>query len=229
MRAVLRGWHQLAPEVRDFEFEADNGGTLAFTPGQFVSFSAEIGGKRITRAYSIASPPEGNRFHLCLNRVAGGLFSPYLFEAPAGTAIDMQGPLGTFTIRDRDRHMFFVATGTGVAPFRAMAQEYLASGGTRQITLLLGARFEENLLYRADFERLAREYPSFRFEPVLSRPGADWAGRTGHVQPHLFELIGERRDLHVYACGMKAMVDDVRARLKELGFDRRQIIVEKYD
>ncbi len=85
------------------------------------------------------------------------------------------------------------------------------------------------MLYRASFEHWAATHPNFRFEPVLSRPPETWRGRAGHVQPHLLELVGSRRDLTVYACGMKAMVDDVRARLKELGFDRRRIVVEKYD
>ena len=49
------------------------------------------------------------------------------------------------------------------------------------------------------------------------------------MQLHLLEAIGDRRDLDVYVCGMKAMVDDVRAILKEMGFDRKQIVFEKYD
>jgi CDP-4-dehydro-6-deoxyglucose reductase len=49
------------------------------------------------------------------------------------------------------------------------------------------------------------------------------------VQAHLLEAVGDRRDLDVYICGLKAMVDDVRAMLKGLGFDRKQIVFEKYD
>jgi CDP-4-dehydro-6-deoxyglucose reductase len=45
----------------------------------------------------------------------------------------------------------------------------------------------------------------------------------------LNEAIGDRRDVDVYICGLKAMVDDVRAMLKGMGFDRKQIIYEKYD
>ena len=63
----------------------------------------------------------------------------------------------------------------------------------------------------------------------MSRPEDSWRGRTGHVQRHLSEAIGERRDLDIYVCGLKAMVDDVRSRLKTAGFDRRHIIYEKYD
>ena len=65
--------------------------------------------------------------------------------------------------------------------------------------------------------------------PTLSRPDATWSGRQGHVQAHLAEAIEDRRDLDFYLCGLKEMVDDVRAVLKGLGFDRKQIFYEKYD
>ena len=62
-------------------------------------------------------------------------------------------------------------------------------------------------------------------------PSADaaWSGRQGHVQAHLAEAIEDRRNLDFYLCGLKEMVDDVRALLKSLGFDRKQIFYEKYD
>ena len=49
------------------------------------------------------------------------------------------------------------------------------------------------------------------------------------MQEHLVEAIGERRDLDVFLCGLKLMVDSVRAILKQMGFDRKQIFYEKYD
>ena len=63
----------------------------------------------------------------------------------------------------------------------------------------------------------------------LSRPEPGWTGRTGHVQKHLREAVGDRRDINVFICGLKAMVDDVRSILKACGFDRKHIIYEKYD
>jgi CDP-4-dehydro-6-deoxyglucose reductase len=90
-------------------------------------------------------------------------------------------------------------------------------------------RHEKSTYYGDEFVALARQYSNFCFWPTLSRPEASWGGRSGHVQTHLLEAIGDRRDLDVYICGLKAMVDDVRAILKALGFDRKQIIFEKYD
>lgn len=207
------------PDVQEFYF----------IPGQFVSFTEVVADKRITRPYSIASAPGGNRFEICLNLVSDGIFSPFLFDLELGSAVEVSAPLGYFVLRNPGRDAVMVATGTGVTPFRSMLQAYLGQGDPHSITLVFGVRYLDHLLYRAEFEKLELEHPNFRFWPVLSRPPETWHGRTGHVQPHMLEAIGERRDLDVYICGLKLMVDDVRAILKSRGFDRKQIIYEKYD
>jgi CDP-4-dehydro-6-deoxyglucose reductase len=234
MQARLIESHEIAPEVRHFLFEAEDIQRLEYTPGQFVSFEAECDGKAITRAYSIASAPRGsNCFELCLNRVKEGRLSPRLFAMQPGDAIEMRPPLGMFTMRRPPRDSVFVATGTGIAPFRAMLQGQMNEARLNEsapaITLLFGVRYESHLMYRAEFEEMARRFAQFRFWPTLSRPAEEWPGRRGHVQAHLDEAIGDRRDLDVYLCGLKLMVDDVRAILKRTGFDRKQIFYEKYD
>src|SRR5262249_38891772 len=155
-----------------------------------------------------ASPSNGPTFDLCLNRVIEGKFSPYLFDLQPGAQVQMSGPYGGFIFRQPVGDSILVATGTGIAPFRAMLQEQLARDREHQYTLIFGVRYEHTLLYREEFEELARRYANFRFWPTLSRPGPDWPGRSGHVQEHLFEAIGERRDLNVFICGLKAMVND---------------------
>ncbi len=229
MKARLVSFHDLCPDVRHFIFEVPDLERLDFQPGQFVSFVREFEGRNITRPYSIASVPNGsNRFELCLNLVREGRLSPVLFAMDTGEELEMKGPLGVFTLRHPDREAVFVATGTGVAPFRSILLAH-APKVTVPLALVLGTRYEPNLLYRADFEDLAARCPNFRFLPVLSRPEPAWRGLTGHVQPHMLDSIGERRDLDVYLCGLKLMVDEARALLKERGFDRKQILFEKYD
>ena len=219
----------IAPEVKHFVFDVPEVEQLPYQAGQFVSFSRDFDGKRITRAYSTASPPAGNRFELCLNRVSDGIMSPWLFEVAPGATIDMKGPLGHFTLRYPPNESIFVATGTGIAPFRGMLLQHLPENPDRHITLVFGVRYEQSLMYREEFERLTREYPGFRFWPLLSRPEATWQGRTGHVQPHVLEALGDRRDVDVYVCGLHQMVDDMRTQLKGIGLDRKHIIFEKYD
>jgi CDP-4-dehydro-6-deoxyglucose reductase len=229
MKARLIESVELARDVRQFTFEAIGVERLAYEPGQFVALTETIDGKPITRAYSLASAPDGgNRFELCLNRVEDGLLSPHLFAMRSGDEIEMREPLGGFTLRDAGREAILIATGTGVVPFRSYLQAYLAQGRP-PFTLLFGVRFESHMLYRSEFEEMAQTYPQFRFWPTLTRPDENWRGRVGRVQTHLEEAIGDKREVDFYLCGMKEMVDQIRVILKDKGYDRKQIRYEKYD
>jgi len=229
VQAKLIEWVEIAPGVRHFVFEAPQLERLDFVPGQFVSLSDAVASRNITRAYSIASAPgNGNRFELCLNRVDDGAFTPHLFDLSAGDVVNMQLPLGTFTLRQPLRDSLLVATGTGIAPFRSMLKAVLTPESPA-FTLLFGVRYESHLLYRDEFEQMAQGFPHFRFWPTLTQPGPEWTGLTGRVQTHLGGAIGGRSDIDIYLCGLQPMVDDVRQILKGMGFDRKQIRYEKYD
>jgi len=229
MQAKLIESKEIGTGIRHFVFEAVGVDQLEFAPGQFVSLTHEIKGKKITRAYSIASEPgHTSRFELCLNQVADGHFSPYLFAMHPGDAVEMRPPLGTFMLKPDLREIVMIATGTGIAPFRSMLRTYLPAG-LPQTTLLFGVRHEHNLLYRGEFEEMAARFPGFQFWPTLTRPESGWRGRTGRVQEHVTEALAGRIDVDVFLCGLKEMVDEVRALLKATGLDRKQIHYEKYD
>lgn len=99
----------------------------------------------------------------------------------------------------------------------------------RAVTLVFGVRNSTHLLYGEEFGRLEATDPRFRYHPTLTQPPADWTGKTGRVQKHVFDALGDRSDVDIYICGMKEMVDDLRAQLKARGHDRKRIIYEKYD
>lgn len=219
----------VGPGIRHFRFEVPDVESFDFTPGQWVSMTEQIGDKKVTRAYSLASLPDGNRFEICLNKVEQGLFSPHLFTLKPGDTVPTKGPVGSFTLRSKEREAIFVATGTGVVPYRPMLrQPGFLEAGTRA-TLIFGARFAEGLMFLDEFQALSSKYSNFKFIPTVTRPHESWNGRSGRVQPLLWDIIGVRTDLDVYVCGLKEMVESVRDELKLRGFDRKQIIVEKYD
>jgi CDP-4-dehydro-6-deoxyglucose reductase len=226
--ARLTGYTELVPGTRHFEFESPNWETR-FVPGQFLSVTEQIGEDEITRAYSIASPPGGNQFALCANLVGGGHLTPFLFHLKPGDEIHFKGPYGAFIPRQTLSDSILVATGTGIAPFRAMLHSDLRRRTDKKFTLIFGVRHEAGLLYNHEWKTLEREWPGFEYRPTLTSPPAHWKGRTGRVQKHVMECLGERRDIDVYICGMKEMVDDLRGQLKALGVDRKRIIAEKYD
>jgi len=230
MKAEFINSVALAPEIRQFQFAVPELAAIKFVPGQFVSLSETFGEKKVTRAYSIASLPDGgNTFSICLNRVTDGIFSPHLYALKPGETVDMKGPLGVFVWKPERADSVMVATGTGIVPYRPMLIEALRQGATEKFTLIYGTRHPENLLYVDEFSALAEQHPNFTFIPTVTRPTGSWSGPTGRVQSHVLAAIGDRRDIHLYACGLKEMVDSVREIGKELGFDRKQIVFEKYD
>jgi ferredoxin-NADP reductase len=194
-------------------------------------------GEEITRAYSIASSPSANgHFAFCLNRVQDGFMSNYLCDLRDGSEILFQGPFGDFILRPPLRDTLFIATGTGITPFRSMLQELFGIGssgdrviGASEFWLLFGARFERDLYYRQEFERMAAAHSNLHFLPTLSRGGREWKGLRGYVQEHVGEIVGDRRDMQAYICGLDKMVSANRELLKSLGWDRKSVRYEKYD
>jgi ferredoxin-NADP reductase len=190
-----------AAETYHLEFALPGLDSFPFLPGQFISAVAEDPeGKEQIRAYSIASAPDGNHFHLCLNRVAGGFFSNLLADLadlPVGDTIRIYGPNGFFTLRQPLTDSILVATGTGIAPMRSFLEWIFPAAGPdrsggRQIWLVYGTRHESEVYYRDEFESLAARHPNFHYLPTLSRASEDWSGHRGYVQDHVSRIIGER-------------------------------------
>jgi len=187
-----------------FEFVLDGLESFPFAAGQFISAVAEdANGKQQTRAYSLASAANGNRFDLCVNRVEGGFFSNHLADLPdlpIGATIQVHGPHGHFVLHEPVTDSILVATGTGVAPMRGFTQWLFPEDGPdrsngRQIWLVYGTRHETELYYRDYFEALALRKPNFHYLATLSRAPESWTGLRGYVQDHMARIVEERADL----------------------------------
>lgn len=225
---MLEAAAMITPNVRHLILRAEDGAPYAYLPGQWVKLY--LGG--LDRDYSIASAPSAarpDRIELLVTHVEGGPGSTELHRLEVGAVIDTLGPNGLFVREEEERASpaLFVATGTGLAPLRAMIEDGIARGETAKRTLLFGARTEADLLLRAELEALAAR-GLLRYEPTLSREGARWQGRRGWVQAHLRDLVTP--DAHVYVCGLSRMITEVRAVLRgELGLPRTQVHSERYD
>ena len=179
--------------------------SFPFLSGQFISAVAtDPDGKQQTRAYSIASAANANRFELCVNRVSTGYFSNHLADltdVPPGGTIQVHGPHGHFILKQPLTDSILVSTGTGIAPMRAYAQwlfpETGPDAGTdrsegKQIWMIFGTRYESELYYRDEFEALAARRPNFHYLPTLSRADESWKGLRGYVQEPVARIIQER-------------------------------------
>jgi ferredoxin-NADP reductase len=222
----------LSEFTRHFEFEVPGTEHFGFVPGQWLSLRAQNSGDTITRAYSLASAPAGNRFALCLNRVQEGFMSNYLSDLAEGAEVTAGGPFGNFILPAAIRDTILIATGTGIAPFRSMLQWLFADAtrhAGRKFWLVFGNRTEKDIYYHAEFEQLAAAHSNFIYMPTLSRADEHWKGRRGYVQEHVRALAEGHMDRDAYICGLDKMVSANRVLLQSFGWDKKTIRHEKFD
>lgn len=222
-----RFWIQV-PEIERFDF----------APGQFVTLDLPIHEKpnKRWRSYSIASWPDAtNTFELLIVLLEGGAGTTYLFnEVKEGSALTLRGPQGVFTLpADIDKDLYFICTGTGIAPFRSMVHHIKNHQVPhKNIYLIFGTRSQKDLLYHNEIKQLEAEVNGFRFIPTLSRE--EWDGCCGYVHAVYENLVAENKTgdelspANFYLCGWKAMVDEAKHRILQLGYDKRQIHLELY-
>ncbi|MFT7615350.1 MAG: ferredoxin-NADP reductase [Candidatus Woesearchaeota archaeon] len=218
------------PTVREFVFEAP--ADFVFTAGQFVTIFFNKGEDKFRRQYSIASSPTESQIKLCVKRVETGPGTEYLFNLKAEDVVDMMAPLGVFVLKEQSqsKDIVFIATGTGIAPFRSMIIDLLSKEYSHNIILLSGVRYENEILYHEEFTLLAEKHKKFSYHPIVSQPKeVSFEGETGRVQKLISEHVSENSPSHFYLCGLYAMIHESAKLLTKMGVKREQVFFERYD
>ncbi len=212
-RLLARRW--ISPQT--FEIVLTRPAGLSFQAGQHLRL--RIGPDE--RDYSMVSAPGDPELVLCIRRVAGPGLSDQLARCPIGTHLTFTGPHGHFTYRRSDRKAVFVATGTGIAPFVAMAR-----AGARAFTLLHGVRRSDELLYAGELAASAGRYVGCLTEPGNpggSPDGGIFRGRVtafleGVLEPDLYDF---------YLCGGTEMIRDATW-IADRRFPRSRVYYESF-
>ncbi|GIU71383.1 MAG: hypothetical protein KatS3mg003_0862 [Candidatus Nitrosocaldaceae archaeon] len=240
-----------------FRIKPVEGQVPDFKAGQFVTIGLPVkseNGKIVRRAYSIASPPEQKKYFELLIRwvrkPVPGRLTTELFDRKEGDEIEWLKPTGPFGLinewpdgRKETRRIVMMGGGTGLAPFISMALHLKAKRDKREIIVLHGASYVDELSYRellTDLEEESldkgRDEWNFRYRATISRPdewfNRSWGGHKGRVETFLKkdpttgksaleELVGEKitpENTMFYVCGWQGTVDGVLQYLEPLGF-----------
>lgn len=224
------------PTTRRFWIQIPELGKFDFKPGQFVTLDLPIHEKKNKRwrSYSIASAPDGsNIIELVIVLLEEGAGTNFLFnEVKEGSEILLRGPQGVFTLpKTLDKDLFFICTGTGIAPFRSMVhyihKNYIPH---KNIYLVFGCRKDCDALYGNELKELEKQMPSFHYLPTFSREEPSAEKRTGYVHAVYEEqvLLAGKPEAKFYLCGWKNMIDEAKQRITALGYDRKDIHLELY-
>jgi ferredoxin-NADP reductase len=222
-------------DVKTFLFAPATPGAFRFTPGQFLTFTFEIGGQAVSRCYTISSPPtRPDRATITVKRVPGGPVSNWLHDnmRPGGTASAL-GPFGSFTsFAHPARKYLFLSGGSGITPLMSMARAYHDLGENPDIVFVHNARAPADIIFRGELATMARQSPNFRFAPICEADAPDeaWAGYRGRISPSLLQQIApDFREREIFTCGPSLYMAAVRGLLGDAGFDMAHYHEESFD
>lgn len=220
----------LSPKVLFLRLKLLAPPTIDFHAGQFVSL---VMSPTLRRSYSIFSPPsQKDAIDLMVDISVGGPGSEFLQNVALGQKLEFIGPLGNFTFSAAEdaKTIYFIATGTGIAPMHSMIAEAFGAADTypqKEVKLLWGVSAKEDASIWSEFAKIGERYPNFKFTPCISREEVEGAF-FGRVTKYIAEKLESVKNCQFYICGSRDMVNEVTALLKEKGVSTERISTEQY-
>jgi ferredoxin-NADP reductase len=216
----------LSPSVFSLVLEPEK--PFSFTPGQWLSVILPGTSPEIRRAYSIASPP-GAHLELCIQKIPQGLGSEFLGGLQVGDGFLAEGPFGNFIFHPKPgRGACFIATGTGIAPFRSILLTPKLTDSAEFQWCLLGVRTTHEVLFDHDLSGVS----GLEWRVCLSQQTAEKGHQFSGRVTTWMEQIGSRsiplENTDFYLCGNSAMIQQMKAMLKARGVEKSSIYQEVF-
>lgn len=232
---MIKQIHATVSRVRDLSVSAREvtlrlAEPMPFSPGAFVNVFLERDGRRVRRAYSLASDDrETGEVSLAVRRLDGGELSPAFWEPDVvGRELDVMGPLGVNTVEKVVApRVFLFAFGIGAGVVRSLALRLVHEPGVREIAIALGSRDETDEIYGDEFRALAAGNPHVTFRSVFTdRRDGSADARRGFLQANLdgYDFAGAT----VFACGRTVACDALVAAVKAAGGADARFVVEAF-
>lgn len=204
----------ITDDLMELELRFPPNQQISFLPGQYVNL---IKGA-VRRSYSIAGAENGKLLFFIKN-YPGGEFSKYLFSTiKVNDLLRMHGPLGTFCYRNNEvSHSIFLATGTGIAPIKAILDDlnqHPERTAGKALHLYYGVRKAAELMIKPDYPNL-----NLNYYPCLSRETKTDCYQ-GYIQDILLGQNLSLADSEVYACGSPKMIAESQQKLTEHGLHK---------
>ncbi|HKT99018.1 MAG TPA: hybrid-cluster NAD(P)-dependent oxidoreductase [Paraburkholderia sp.] len=222
-------------DVRTFVFSTADGRLFSFEPGQFITVSAQVDGKEVSRCYTISSPPtRPYTLSITVKRTPGGVMSNWLHEnMREGVELKAFGPSGVFTPSSGPAlKSLYLSAGSGVTPLMSMTRAALDLGVNRDIVFIHSARTPQDIIFRQELATLCGVSDKLRVIHVCEALGdhPDWSGPMGRLSLELLtEHVPDFRDREVFICGPGGYMDASRNMLQAAGHDPSRYHQESFN
>ncbi|EPT8467350.1 ferredoxin--NADP reductase [Acinetobacter baumannii] len=238
--------HRWTPTL--FSFTMTRPSHFKFTAGQFARIGLKVGDELVVRAYSVVSSPFDETLEFFSIVVPDGAFTSNLQHLKVDDELYLEKiPYGYLTLaryqQPLPHDLWLLATGTGLAPFLSMLQDFETWSNYQKINLVYSVRTAAELAYVDRIQEIAETFGEghlgFKFIPIITRdPSAPLHERLPVLieNGELEKVAGlelSPASSHVMLCGNPQMVDDTKETLKRRGLtmNRRgegNIAVENY-
>jgi predicted ferric reductase len=170
--------------------------------------------------FSLSAAPDNNSLRITVKGV--GNFTRRIGEIRPGTRVIAEGPFGVFTdvVRSRNR-VLFIAGGIGITPIRAMLEDMPGD-----LIFIYRVIREEDLVFRGELERLARERGITLHFVVGDHTRPE--GRDLLSADHVRRLVPDLEDRDVYLCGPPMMMRIVEQNLHRAGVSQKYLHSERF-
>jgi len=216
-----------------------------FEAGQFVRLALDIDGERVARPYSLVNIPADEYLEVYFNIVAEGPLTPKLAGLEAGDEVFVTDKANGFLTIDEVpdcKHLWLLATGTGVGPFLSILKGEKVWQRFEKIVLAYSVRDLSELSYQKQISAIAKQHAEqFTFAPFITREkvaGAMHQRISASIEDGSFEErtgVGiNKSDSHIMMCGNSAMIASVTQCLEKRGLRKHRrrepghITTEKY-
>lgn len=201
--------------------------TINFRAGQHIILRIPTGDAFVERPFSIASSPKQTHIlELLVQLTAGSATSDFLSQVELGTPIQFYGPKGSFRIKSLLNKNFFLASGTGIAPFRSMFYDLLdARKAGIQLCCLFFVRSKEELFLKNDLDELRRAHNNFNYS-IIFRTAETKSGIPSDFVSRLNKYKPDKTD-DFYLCGSSHFVQDMLLLLLKNNISDKRIHYEK--
>jgi glycine betaine catabolism B len=226
---------QETPNVKTFRLVSPdrNGLPFAYLPGQYLTFSLQIGGKPVSRSYTIASTPSRPGYcEVTIKREEQGLVSRHMHDTvKEGDLLTITAPGGKFTFTGADENrVALLAAGVGITPLMSILRYLTDRKWNGQIYMVYACRTPEDIIFREEIESLERRFPNLHLTLTLSRAeGTNWTGATGRIGAKLLtSMVPELTNVPFYMCGPTEMLTATGDLLRQLGVAEPNIRKESF-
>jgi glycine betaine catabolism B len=214
-------------DVASFRFPRPMG--LDYKPGQFFFVTLKQDGKELNKHFSFSSSPTEQGFIEFTKKFTDHEYSIALKASKVGDWARIDAPYGKFTFEGEFPKITLLGGGIGITPFISMCKNATDKGLTSKITLFYGCKTENDIVFRREFEELARKNKNLKLVFTVGQASPQWKGLVGNITADVIKReLPDFKENMFFTCGPPPMIDAMEKLVNSLGLPVDQLKKELF-